>query len=550
MGWSIHQKLSKHDKLLRKFVTVKYAKLTFASVAVFIAVLLLLNILLPRVHRLRRGWPYYSSKEPSRAFVLPLRFIVVFWAVALPYFLFAETRQDYLALVKRLGSVSVSMLPIVHFLALRPSPLPRMFYLQLLPLHKWLSRIFILTVIAHAILYFAIYVHLGKVRKLLITSNLCGLIACTLFIAIILTSLKPIRRRFYNLFYSVHYFTAWVSLPLIYYHARITHVYVIIAACLLAAQACYRAFTSRHIKLPVQYISPSMFFISIPREQLPRTLQKYYSPGSHVRVSNPLYHFSTWLQSSHPYTIASLPQDPQLTLVIRKTTYPIKLRRFYALTGPYSSLPVPFFEDATRGLVKRVLFVAGGTGIAFVAPIMRHLRSLGVPVRLLWAIRDANDAKVLETLGLTDCALKEKQIEIYVTGDQTARPSAKWYMPSGAEGDESLNIDVDDDCCGGGEFKPLLSKYSYHKTYTDSPDFSTIMFNSRPVLNLRIKSWLHGVPIDTNTCCCLDQLMEMGTDLDPAGRWILASGAETLVGETEKWASSNKFSFYKDEFSM
>lgn len=181
---------------------------------------------------------------------------------------------------------------------------------------------------------------------------------------------------------------------------------------------------------------------------------------------------------------------------------------------------------------------------------MRHLRSLGVPVRLLWAIRDANDAKVLETLGLTDCALKEKQIEIYVTGDQTARPSAKWYMPSGAEGDESLNIDVDDDCCGGGEFKPLLSKYSYHKTYTDSPDFSTIMFNSRPVLNLRIKSWLHGVPIDTNTCCCLDQLMEMGTDLDPAGRWILASGAETLVGETEKWASSNKFSFYKDEFSM
>lgn len=273
MGWSIHQKLSKHDKLLRKFVTVKYAKLTFASIAVFIAVLLLLNILLPRVHRLRRGWPYYSSKEPSRAFVLPLRFIVVFWAVALPYFLFAETRQDYLALVKRLGSVSVSMLPIVHFLALRPSPLPRMFYLQLLPLHKWLSRIFILIVIAHAILYFAIYVHLGKVRKLLITSNLCGLIACTLFIAIIFTSLKPIRRRFYNLFYSVHYFTAWVSLPLIYYHARITHAYVIIAACLLAAQACYRAFTSRHIKLPVQYISPSMFFISIPREQLPRTLQ-------------------------------------------------------------------------------------------------------------------------------------------------------------------------------------------------------------------------------------------------------------------------------------
>lgn len=546
----MNQKLSKHDKLFRKAVTAKYAEMTFISLTVFLAVLFVLNFLIPRLHRQRRIIPYYSSKEPSRVFVFPLRYIVLLWLLGLPYFLLAETYQDYLFLVKRLGSVSVAMLPAIHFFALRPSPLPRMFYLQLLPLHKWLSRIFVLTMLSHGLLYFAIYLQLGKVRKLGYISNLCGILACCLFVAIGFSSLKQIRRRFYNLFYSVHYFTAWVSLPLLYYHARVSRTYVVIAGCLLMAQACYRVYISRHVKLPVQYISQSMFFISIPKENLPRTLQRYYSPGSHLRVSDPLYKTSTWLKSSHPYTIASLPEDPNLTLVIRKTRYPIKLRRLYALTGPYSSLPPPFFEDAAGGLVKRALFVAGGTGIAFVAPIMRHLRQLGVPVKLLWAIRDANDSKVLETLGLTDCALKEKQIEIYVTRGPSVDTKASWYTPLDKDGDESLNIDIDNDCCGGGEFKPLLSEPSFHKLYSDSPDFSTIMFNSRPVLNLRIKSWLHGVPIDTNSCCCLDQLMEMGSDLDPAGRWILASGAEALVGETEKWASSNGFSFFKDEFSM
>ena len=302
-----------------------------------------------------------------------------------------------------------------------------------------------------------------------------------------------------------------------------------------------------------------MFFISIPRNQLPKSLQRQFSPGCHLRVSNPLYHPSTWFQSSHPYTIASLPQDPNLTLVIRKTRYPIKLRRLYALTGPYSSIPKTFFHDINRGYVKRALFVAGGTGIAFVAPIMRHLRAMNVPVKLLWAIRDVNDAKVLETLGLTDSALVDNQIEVYVTrganlGEALALPHS-WYTPTD---DERLNVDIDDDCCGGGEFKPLLATgnadnkmpYTQEIASNQAPDFSRVMFSSRPVLNLRIKSWLYGVPIDNNTCCCLDQLMEFGKDLDPCGRWVLASGAETLVGETESWADSNGFSFFKDEFSL
>lgn len=554
MGWSIHKKIAKDEKVFRKLITSYYGRLACGSIFAFIFGFSLLSIILPRLRASKYGISY-SSKRPSTSYYIPLKYTVALWVVCLPYFIFSDTNEDFIFLAKRLGKIPVALLPAVYFLSLRPSPLPRTFYLQLLPLHKWLSRIAVFLMVAHGLVYTVVYAKQTKLAKLLKLGNISGACALLLFVAIGLSSLKPIRRRFYNVFYGIHYISAWLTLPLLWYHSKSTRPYVYFSVTILISQAIYRIATSRHVRLPVQYVSPSMFFISIPRNQLPKSMQRYFSPGSHLRVSNPLYCFGTWLQSSHPYTIASLPQDPHLTLVIRKTTFPIKLRRFYALTGPYSSIPCSFFEDVNRGLVNRALFIAGGTGIAFCAPIMRYLRSMNIPVKLLWAIRDVKDVQVLETLGLCDAALVHDQIEVYVTrggnlGEALGLPTP-WYI------DDELNVEVDDDCCGGGEFKPLLNEHDkLLENYTDEfsaparPDFSRIMFSSRPVLNLRIKSWLFGVPVDSNTCCCLDQLMEFRQDLDPEGRWVLASGAETLVGHTQKWADDNGFSFFKDEFSM
>lgn len=551
MTWNVGQKLSKEDKLYRKFITSRFGHLACISIFTFILVLCAVNVILPRLNVTKRRISF-SFKRPSTAVCIPLRWIVGFWALCLPFFLLTDTREDLIFLAKRLGIVPMALLPAVYFLALRPSPLPRTFYLQLLPLHKWLSRIVVVTIFAHAVVYFYAYLRISKLAKLLRLGNIAGILVFCLFLAIGISAAKPLRRRFYNVFYGIHYISAWLTLPLLWFHSKNTRPYVVASIVLLLGQACYRVCISKHVRLPVQYVSSSMFFISIPRDQLPRSMQKFYSPGSHLRISNPLYQASTWVQSSHPYTIASLPQDPNLTLVIRKTKFPIKLRRLYAITGPYSSIPNAFFDDVNRGLVNRALFVAGGTGIAFVAPIMRYLTAMNVPVKLLWAIRDAKDVHVLDTLGLTEAAFTHNQIEVYVTRGGKFGEALELRPPWDI--DEEFDVEVDNDCCGGGEFKPLLHDHE-HDSYTDSlpvvmPDFSKIMFSSRPVLNLRIKSWLHGVPIDNDTCCCLDQLMEYGQDLDPSGRWVLASGAETLVKETEKWAKFNGFSFFKDEFSL
>lgn len=551
MVWHINPSVSLDEKKIRAAMTAWYGQATFVSCLVFLVLICLVHTFLPHLSFSNRSLVAYNSRKPSRVIALPLKWIVCVWILGLLYLIFADTQQEFVYLAKRLGRVSVALFPAIYFLSLKPTPLPRTFYLQLIPLHKWLSRLMVTTLVAHAIVYLGVYIKMSKLGKLLQLSNISGIVAFLSFILIGLSSLKAVRRRCYDLFFSIHYTVSWVSLPMIWYHSNTSQGYMIIAGLILLGQAIYRISISTHLKLPVQYVSPSLFFISIPRSDLPKSLQNFYSPGSHIRLSNPLYQISTWFQSSHPYTIASLPTDPMLTLVVRKTKYPIKLRKQYAITGPYSSIPNTFFGDANTGLVHRALFVAGGSGIAFVAPIMRHLRAMNIPVKLLWAIRDSTEVSILSTLGLSEAALGDGQVEVYVTRGygEPLKSSISSYIPND---DEDLNVYVDEDCCGG-EFQRLLGdgKYaSYDQGKPQASDYSRIMFNTRPVLNLRIKSWLYGIPVDSNSCCCLDQLMGLDKDTDKTGLWVLASGAETLARETQTWAKTNGFSFLKDEFSL
>lgn len=723
----------------------------------------------------------YTHKLPSNAIQLPVSYIVWFWSAVFLVLIFNETQYEFTYLAKRLGRVPVALLPPVYFLTLKPSPLPQTVYLQLIPFHKWLSRLVFLMVVAHALVYLYIYTIMGKLSKLLHWTNVVGILAFFGFVAMVLTSLKPIRRRFYNtIFYPTHYILSWAVLPCIYYHSACnTYPYVYGCLGLYAVQMGYKVYLSQtEVRLPVQYISSSMLFVAIPREKLSKTFQDYYLPGSHLRISSspmlltrlksslPLPTcmkqkslsrgprpqgdvVSSLIQSTHPYTIASLPQDPFLMLCIRKTRFPIKLNKGYTIAGPYSSIQSPFFNDIEKGLVKRVLFVAGGTGIAFCAPLMRRLINMGVPVKLLWAIRDMNDVQVLTHLGLAKAALENKQVEVYVTragqhvcsmkdrtaallkNIETVSKKAKGHLrrasghftaainginhfrnevvageignnnsnntnaittttansnsdntnedkesQSAFHGmftpqteDEGMSISIDNTLCDGGESRTIASQmnksvpsyvddsgrivpiatfgsndgnmgygggnnyndnentgnvydeesmlqssfqgnsygsvaqsaYTYETPFgngqqqrpltdnntninnnttsnTSHPttqiqrrntnfanfpavsapdlDYTSVTINSRPVLNLRLKSWLHGISAvdndngDGNTCCCIDQLLKTDMETDCSGRWILASGGEALVGETERWAKGNGFSFLKDEFSL
>lgn len=144
----------------------------------------------------------YSKTLPSRAVKLPLVPVILFWSVIFIILTLRETQQEFTYLAKRLGRVPVALLPATYFLTLRPSPLPQTFYLQLVPFHKWLARIVFLMLVAHGIVYLYIYSNMGKLSKLLVLSNISGIVAFFIFVVIVLTSLKPLRRRYYNTVFS------------------------------------------------------------------------------------------------------------------------------------------------------------------------------------------------------------------------------------------------------------------------------------------------------------------------------------------------------------
>ncbi|ANB15263.1 Fre8p [Sugiyamaella lignohabitans] len=375
-----------------------------------------------------------------------------------------------------------------------------------------------------------------------------------------------------------------------------------------------------------------------------------FVPGSHVRLSNSLYKPSTWLQSSHPYTVASLPEEPILQLVVRKSRYPIKLRQTYSMLGIFRSVSTQFMDDARTGGIRRALFIVGGSGIAFAAPVFRYLESLGVEVKLLWAIRDPQDANVLKSIKLHDAVL-DGRVEIYFTRESRLKRRLSTASLLEAQiykelnDDEYLDIAVDDLCCmdtpqveldeerqydqhgyddydnndeennesghyeavdhdhkssasasdgsestlsggeasempdglpssGSNETDPLLLsrpkfiKYSsehvidpiHHPRHPPSnrskpryidirDEYSYAMFNSRPVLNIRLQAWLCGISIDADDCCCVDQLLQVSQE-NRRGGWVISAGSHKLVHDSQQWAESKGFKFYQEEFNL
>lgn len=571
-------------KAFRKAVTKKYGIITVVSGFLFILLVSLINYLACRyIGKNGQRWAYTRARlyhNVSRGPVLRrmsrliakylswnTSITVVLWTVGLTYLIFNETLDDMTFLVKRLGRVSVGLMPPMYFLTLKPSPLPRTFYLQLLPFHKWLSRVVVILALFHGILYFYVYLETGKLKKLYKPANINGILAAVAFIMIGLTSLPKFRRQFYSMFYTVHYILAWGTVVLVFFHASPTaYSYMTACGAILLGQLIYRISKTGHAKLPVQYVSDSLYMISIPYEKLPISLRSTsFTPGAHVRISTPLYTPSTWFHSSHPYTVASLPYGDHLKLVVRKTQFPVKLRQTYSLYGPFNSLPNDFLQLVRNGGVSRALFVIGGSGIAFGVPVFRFLKTMGVRVKLLWAIKDIRDTTVLSQLDLTRKDLEN--VEIYIspkriTGlELKSKTSIDFFLDYARppNEDENLSVSIEDDYCYGSETTPLRpnAKSSTTTSYASFDDGdhhnnnnpNPTVLNHRLTLNNRLKYWLWGLSINENECSCLDYVVNTEPE-HLRGCWVISSGANDLVNETKSWAHDNGFSFLAEEFAL
>ncbi|AAS51089.1 ACL139Wp [Eremothecium gossypii ATCC 10895] len=349
---------------------------------------------------------------------------------------------DVVVVTKRLGRVAAAFMPALFLLTLRPSPLPYTLYLSLLPMHKWLGRVVVLQATVHSALYTWYFATSGKMAKMKKTANWMGAVALLAFVLIAATSLPAVRRRRFRTFYYVHYVGTWVSVLAVHVHSRppVT-TYTVLNVALLLYQAWYRISRMSTTTVTVVPISTSLALLEFPLADL---VEKPQLPSGHVRINLRAPSilgrvFQHIMPMQHPFTVASLPTDTTVRLIVRKSRFPLVNNGKYYVTGafepkvdflshrkrrmPGSWAPEPAspFQCQSPSLqssplhynikASRVLMVVGGSAISFGLPFLRILNFNGVNVRLIWVCRDYHDLRILSQFRSNFNGL-----EIYVTG--------------------------------------------------------------------------------------------------------------------------------------
>lgn len=345
---------------------------------------------------------------------------------------------DLVYLAKRLGRLSVVSLPTVFFLTLRPSPLPNTLYLSLLPIHKWLSRAVVLLAVLHTIIYLGYFQVKNTWEKTWKLENIYGWIPLLGFLLITVTSLLPMRDRHYVFFFFNHYFWSWVIVILLPLHVRpVQTTYAnTINVCLLLYQIIYRlrriAVSSSASSFVVKDVSPNLACVEFPNTLI---TEKAINPGAHVRITN--YHpnalvrlYKEMIPNYHPYTLVSLPQDRTQKLIVRKGAFQWKNNRKYKVFGAFdpklnfiksTNIPGEHFSlSKVKMDARKILVVVGGSAISFAIPILRVLNYHGIPIKVVWVIRDLRDIAILQEF---EGYLHGDDMEIFVTGGITSNES-------------------------------------------------------------------------------------------------------------------------------
>lgn len=362
---------------------------------------------------------------------------LTFWSIVLIALSLSELYHgDLIFLAKRLGRIAANSLPTILFLSLRPSPLPNTLYLALIPIHKWISRIIILQSFIHACLYSGFFNRNNTWEKAFKSENIYGWIAFSGFFIILITSLLQMRNRFYKLFYFLHYSCTWLIVICLQFHVRPVKLtkYTIANVLILLGQIIYRiklTRTSGLFDIKVYDISPNLELVELPKHLISKPA---LNPGAHIRLTN--YHPSPLMRMAkqiipnyHPYTLVSLPNDFTQKLIRRKGNFKFINNSKYLITGSYDPNLLFIQNDQNKFQIsklkintKRILIVIGGSAISFAIPIVRVMNYHGIPIKVVWVIKDFKDIAILKSF---DGYIHGDDFEIFVTGLESSETNMK-----------------------------------------------------------------------------------------------------------------------------
>lgn len=390
----------------------------------------------------------------------------------------------------RCGFVTIAQLPLIFLLAGKNNLVgyaTGISHERLNWLHRWCARCLLLTATIHMGYFFADWAPYNYIGTQLKEDTLVwkGVAAWAILVWIVFSSMTPIRGWCYELFVLQHLVSFAALIGFVYIHTPAeVHVYVWVPVALFWFDRVVRV-------LRVLYANISFFhprqrksgevdgfwackaeFTPLPHNTTRIVIQNppiSWTPGQHVFLS---CHSIVPLQS-HPFTIASIPEDGKMEFLVKAETG--GTRRFFRHAEKTHGLPASSGRSCTRSVAiegpygclrplrqfDSVVLLAGSTGATFTVPLLRDIvqgwkqnasptqnTSLFKPqsgavtrhVRFVWVVKSRGQlgwfAEQLSAVYAEYVALQEQlralklEITIYVTCDESFTEEHKTFLSS------------------------------------------------------------------------------------------------------------------------
>lgn len=496
------------------FANIRYGYALFAAILLHIAVLTVSkNAYLSKWLKTGR-----STSSKRQYTILSNNYLVLsYYLVVLTALMFVNFHKSLIGVfIKRFGRFAFILLSVNIFLSLKPNPLPNIYYLQLMFLHKWISRIIILWSFFHSIGFVWKWSVEKRLYKVFATLNLCGLIGFIAFIVILIVTLKPIRTRFYKFFFTTHLILSWLVSVLIIFHARPNvNGYAFIVLVLFITQIITKFLKSKNINLTIKNSANSnLLIVSVPNIYLGDFL-----PGSHIRLNYSKFNVLNYLLPSHPFTIASKPMDSTIKLVVKNSqNLNLSVENTYSIFGPFTSLSKNFFKT-----VENVILVSGGSGISYTLGLYQQLlENPSIKIKLIWILRNKSDLWILNEFNV-------KKIDIYLTTNESLNTSDIFN-----EGEQLLNDENDFhhddenyDFENDDDFE--LENLDPFNDQEETSDKKHVIKFGRP--NLALYS-------------------NFINKFDKANNWIISCGTKSLNNDCKKLANDLKVQFHSEQYAL
>lgn len=302
----------------------------------------------------------------------------------------------------RCGFVTIAQLPLIFLLAGKNNLIgyvTGVSHERINWLHRWCARCFLLTATIHMGYFFADWAPYDYIGTQLQENTLVwkGIVAWAMLVWIVFSSMAPIRGWCYEMFVLQHLVSFAVMIGFIYIHTPVeVHVYIWVPVALWWFDRIARVLRVLYANIswfhPRQRKNSENFgfwackaeFTPLPHKTTRIVIQNppiSWRPGQHVFLSC----HSILPFQSHPFTIASIPEDGKMEFLVKaesggtkrffkhaekvnglNTASDISRIKTVAIEGPYGTLrPLRQFDS--------VVLLAGSTGVTFTMPLLRDI---------------------------------------------------------------------------------------------------------------------------------------------------------------------------------